>query len=146
MRLARQPRKIDPLPAYEREGGAHQEGSSSQSPSSMREYGPRERGVWTTAIEVHKMGFTLEAGDPGRPTGTVTFLFTDIEGSTRRWERDRNAMSAALARHDALMRARIAARGRVYVFKTVGRCILRGLRDSGETRRCRARRAARAAR
>ena len=34
---------------------------------------------------------------PDRPTGTVTFLFTDIEGSTRRWEHQRTAMQAALA-------------------------------------------------
>jgi predicted ATPase/class 3 adenylate cyclase len=54
-----------------------------------------------------------------RPTGTVTFLFSDIEGSTVRWERDREAMAAALARHDALMRAAMEARG-AYVFKTVG--------------------------
>jgi predicted ATPase/class 3 adenylate cyclase len=54
-----------------------------------------------------------------RPTGTVTFLFSDIEGSTARWERDREAMEPALARHDALMRAALEARG-AYVFKTVG--------------------------
>ena len=54
-----------------------------------------------------------------RPTGTVTFLFSDIEGSTVRWERDRKAMEPALARHDALMRAALEARG-AYVFKTVG--------------------------
>lgn len=36
------------------------------------------------------------------PTGTVTFLFTDIEGSTRLWEQQPEAMEAALARHDAL--------------------------------------------
>jgi predicted ATPase/class 3 adenylate cyclase len=54
-----------------------------------------------------------------RPTGTVTFLFSDIEGSTVRWERDRDAMAAALARHDALMRESLEARGG-YVFKTVG--------------------------
>jgi class 3 adenylate cyclase len=34
----------------------------------------------------------------------VTFLFTDIEGSTRLWETQREAMTAALARHDALLR------------------------------------------
>ena len=33
------------------------------------------------------------------PSGTVTFLFTDIEGSTERWERDRPAMAAAVERH-----------------------------------------------
>ena len=34
------------------------------------------------------------------PTGTVTFLFTDIEGSTKLWERSSEAMQRALARHD----------------------------------------------
>lgn len=38
---------------------------------------------------------------PALPTGTVTFLFTDIAGSTALWERDREAMQAALAQHDA---------------------------------------------
>ena len=40
---------------------------------------------------------------PDLPTGTVTFLFTDIEGSTRRWEEQREAMSAALERHNAIL-------------------------------------------
>src|SRR5579864_7218039 len=53
------------------------------------------------------------------PTGTVTFLFTDIEGSTQRWESHREAMKAAVAQHDALMRDAIEANGG-YVFKTVG--------------------------
>jgi class 3 adenylate cyclase len=52
-------------------------------------------------------------------TGTVTFLFTDIEGSTRLWERDPAAMQQALARHDALMRQVIEAHGG-HVFKTIG--------------------------
>ena len=53
------------------------------------------------------------------PTGTVTFLFTDIEGSTTRWEQHREAMQAALARHDAILRQAIEAHGG-QVFKTVG--------------------------
>ena len=53
------------------------------------------------------------------PTGTVTFLFTDIEGSTQRWDRQRAAMKRALARHDALLQAAIEANGG-HVFKTVG--------------------------
>ena len=39
------------------------------------------------------------------PTGTVTFLFTDIEGSTKRWEAHPDTMRTALARHDANLRA-----------------------------------------
>jgi class 3 adenylate cyclase len=53
------------------------------------------------------------------PTGTVTFLFTDIEGSTKLWENDAPAMQAALARHDEILRLAIEERGG-YVFKTVG--------------------------
>ncbi|HEY6325174.1 MAG TPA: adenylate/guanylate cyclase domain-containing protein [Candidatus Cybelea sp.] len=56
---------------------------------------------------------------PSRPTGTVAFLFTDIEGSTRRWESAPDAMAVALARHDALLRAAIEA-DNGYVFKVVG--------------------------
>jgi class 3 adenylate cyclase len=55
----------------------------------------------------------------GPPTGTVTFLFTDIEGSTKRWELDAPAMQAALARHDEILKQTIEERGG-YVFKTVG--------------------------
>ena len=67
------------------------------------------------------MATQLDSGPPGsaRPTGTVTFLFSDIEGSTVRWERDRAAMADALARHDALMRTVMQTRG-AYIFKTIG--------------------------
>ncbi len=54
-----------------------------------------------------------------RPTGIVTFLFSDIEGSTARWEREPDAMAVALARHDALVRENVEACGG-YVFKTIG--------------------------
>jgi class 3 adenylate cyclase len=53
------------------------------------------------------------------PTGTVTFLFTDIEGSTKLWERLPEAMKSALACHDLLMRRAITTNGGM-VFKTVG--------------------------
>jgi class 3 adenylate cyclase len=53
------------------------------------------------------------------PTGTVTFLFTDIEGSTRLWERDASAMKSALARHDEILRSTIEERDG-HAFKTVG--------------------------
>jgi class 3 adenylate cyclase len=38
------------------------------------------------------------------PKGTATFLFTDIEGSTRAWEQQPDAMAAALSDHDRLLR------------------------------------------
>ena len=53
------------------------------------------------------------------PTGTVTFLFTDIEGSTRLWEAHHAAMQVALPRHDALVRHCVSAHGG-HVFKTGG--------------------------
>ena len=53
------------------------------------------------------------------PGGTVTFLVTDIEGSTRRWERFPEQMGAAVARHDMLVRQAIEQFGG-FVFKTVG--------------------------
>jgi predicted ATPase/class 3 adenylate cyclase len=56
---------------------------------------------------------------PDLPSGTVTFLFTDIEGSTALWERDRQAMAAAVERHLALLDAAIQAHGGVH-FKTIG--------------------------
>src|SRR5215213_678438 len=53
------------------------------------------------------------------PTGTVTFLFTDIEGSIKLWEQDAPAMQASLARHDEILERAIEKRGG-YVFKTIG--------------------------
>ena len=45
---------------------------------------------------------------PELPSGTVTFLFTDIEGSTERWERDRAVMAASVARYLVLIRKDIS--------------------------------------
>src|SRR5262245_9145969 len=58
-------------------------------------------------------------GSAGLPAGTLIFLFTDVEGSTQLWERERAAMERALARHDQIMRQAIDAYGG-HVFKTVG--------------------------
>jgi predicted ATPase/class 3 adenylate cyclase len=54
-----------------------------------------------------------------RPTGTVTFLLTDVEGSTRTWEAHPGAMAEAMGRHDAILRGTIEALGG-YVFSTAG--------------------------
>ena len=56
---------------------------------------------------------------PGLPTGTVTFLFTDLEGSTRLWEEFPETMVDALARHDEILRDAVAAHGGAIV-KTTG--------------------------
>ena len=53
------------------------------------------------------------------PTGTVTFLFTDVAGSTRLWEEHPEQMQAALERHDKLLRHAIEAHGG-HVFTTAG--------------------------
>ena len=61
----------------------------------------------------------LTASEPGIPTGIVTLLFTDIEGSSRLWEEHPAAMSRALGRHDELVRKTIVDHSG-HVFKTVG--------------------------
>ena len=53
------------------------------------------------------------------PTGTVTFLFTDIEGSTRKWQNWPHKMKTALKRHDDILQMEIENSGG-WVFKTVG--------------------------
>jgi predicted ATPase/class 3 adenylate cyclase len=56
---------------------------------------------------------------PELPSGTVTFLFTDLEGSTRLWEQHPDAMRPALERHDALLREAVEQHGG-RVVKTTG--------------------------
>ena len=59
---------------------------------------------------------------PDLPSGTVTFLFTDIEGSTALWEQDRAAMAAAVQRHIELLGQIISDHNGIH-FKTVGDAI-----------------------
>ena len=54
---------------------------------------------------------------PNLPSGTVAFLFTDIEGSTVLWERDRAAMATAVDRHLAILDQVVMTQGGV-LFKT----------------------------
>jgi predicted ATPase/class 3 adenylate cyclase len=63
------------------------------------------------AVEKHPMT-TL-------PSGTITFLYTDIEGSTRRWEEHPAAMKAAVERHDLILHSAIESHGGC-VFRTMG--------------------------
>lgn len=66
-----------------------------------------------------------------RPTGIVTFLFTDIEGSTGRWEEQTVEMHGALARHDEVLRAAIEAHGG-WLFKHTGDGILAAFSSPNE--------------
>jgi predicted ATPase/class 3 adenylate cyclase len=63
------------------------------------------------------------------PSGTVTFLFTDIEGSTQLWEQHPHAMPEALAHHDALIRGAIEAHAGV-VFRTIGDAVCASFGDA----------------
>ena len=56
---------------------------------------------------------------PDHPSGTITFLFTDVEASTARWEQHPACMAAAHARHEAILRAAIAAHGG-WAYKQIG--------------------------
>jgi predicted ATPase/class 3 adenylate cyclase len=56
---------------------------------------------------------------PHLPTGTITFLFSDIEGSSKKWEQQPDAMRVALGAHDRMLRSAFEANGG-YIFKTIG--------------------------
>ena len=74
--------------------------------------GLRLSAAWEAGIDELERAGTL-------PSGTVTFLFTDVEGSTKLWAADKDAMSASLLVHDAILRAAIEGNGG-YVFTTAG--------------------------
>src|SRR5262245_39480756 len=62
----------------------------------------------------------MRAGlDEALPSGTLTFLFTDLERWTKLWEEHEGDMTTALARHDELLRRAIEQHGG-YVFSTAG--------------------------
>ena len=62
---------------------------------------------------------SVTAVQPAPPSGTVTFLFTDIEGSSRLWRDHPGEMARALERHDEILRSEIASHAG-YVFATAG--------------------------
>src|ERR1700738_4818478 len=61
----------------------------------------------------------VSAPQAAAPSGVVTFLFTDVEGSTRRWEVDADGMRVALAAHDEVVRSAIERHGG-WLFKHTG--------------------------
>ncbi len=66
-----------------------------------------------------------------RPTGTVTFLFTDIEGSTRLWDEKPEAMAKALLRHDEILGSVVESHSGV-IFKHTGDGICAAFQDPGD--------------
>jgi predicted ATPase/class 3 adenylate cyclase len=63
---------------------------------------------------------------------TLSFLFTDVEGSTRLWERFPDGMRASLAQHDAVLRAAVEGAGGTVV-KTTGDGVMAVFRTAGES-------------
>src|SRR5215211_4931671 len=97
-----------------------------RSPCARSELSQATPSDWPTSVTAlcDNSGRPHPSNDPSLimpelPSGTVTFLFTDIEGSTALWEREQQAMAAAVSRYFALLRVAIAAQGGV-LFKTVG--------------------------
>src|SRR6266480_453975 len=64
------------------------------------------------------------------PSGTLTFLFTDVEGSTRLWEVDAESMRAALADHDRILQKAVKQHGGA-IFKKMGDAVCAVFVDSG---------------
>src|SRR5579862_7039537 len=73
----------------------------------------------SVARRAERTGPYLENCRMSLPSGIITFLFTDVEGSTKLWEKYPVAMRAVLARHDALLHTILKQHGG-HVFKTVG--------------------------
>ena len=80
--------------------------------------------AWRSWLEALPVDFPMtstpdSAVVPTAPLGTITFLFTDVEGSTQLWEQEPVAMHDALPRHDAILRDAVRAHGG-YVVKMTG--------------------------
>jgi len=65
------------------------------------------------------------------PSGTVTFLLTDLEGSTRLWEQDPDAMKVAMIRHDEILEKSIAA-NRGFIFSRMGDGVAAAFATAGD--------------
>src|SRR3954468_22300879 len=78
--------------------------------------------------EVRSIGVIDGIVDP--PSGTVTFLLTDVEGSTQAWETHAGAMDLALRAHDAIVRGAAEQSGG-YVFSTAGDSFAVAFSDAG---------------
>jgi class 3 adenylate cyclase len=87
-------------------------GLSAEQRATLEAVVVRRRGP---AGAVRDAGEMPDNGTRRLPTGTVTFLFTDVEGSTRLWERQPEAMRRALMEHDTIVEAQVAQHGGVVI-------------------------------
>jgi predicted ATPase/class 3 adenylate cyclase len=78
-----------------------------------------ERDILRHSLSTDEESDAAAARPPAASSGPLTFLFTDIEGSTRRWKQQTETMATDLAHHDALLRQVIEANGG-HVFKHTG--------------------------
>ena len=99
-----------------------------------REHSPDRRS--SAGRDSERRAYALAVWGSGRPSGTVTFLFTDIEGSTRRWESDLEAIRAALVVHDEVLRSVIDAHGG-WLFKHTGDGVCAAFGSAPHRDRCR---------
>ena len=98
-----------------------------------------QRGIFLECVRglrpIHQLFLTdepeLTASPPPLPTGTVTFLYTDIEGSTRLWEKHPQAMAIAHARHDQIMREAIES-SHGYVYQVIGDAFCAAFHTAGD--------------
>jgi predicted ATPase/class 3 adenylate cyclase len=74
---------------------------------------------------------TLAGGEVVAPSGPVTFLFTDVEGSTRLWEGHPDEMRVALEAHDEILRQSIEVTGG-FVFSTAGDAFAAAFESPGD--------------
>src|SRR3712207_6431095 len=101
-------------PAYHRRS---QSTVTRLTPRPVAHGGPLTgRGAFATlpagaSSPAHRSNWFPGDGMADLPSGTVTFLLTDIEGSTALWEHAPEAMRQAVARHDALLATTIEGRG-----------------------------------
>ena len=97
--LYREGRQADALGAYQR-AREHLVEELGVEP------GPRLRELETLILgQDDRLHAPTRMTESSAPTGTVTFAFSDIEGSSRLWAEHRHQMSSAVARHDEIVRA-----------------------------------------
>ena len=115
--LAGQGRQAEALRVFQEHRGYLNEELGVEPSAELRALERRIAAGWVDPAVLNRSVSAAAVNDG--PSGVVTFLFTDIEGSTRLWEADPDSMQQALARHDAILRAAVERHDGA-VFSTAG--------------------------